>query len=349
MNNFDKLHQEQDEFIKQTFQEDKVVSQPVLNDFTNYIEHSNIKVKKYTYKQKKLIIILFILLILSVGFNLYLTFKPEDFGNINLSLSNKKQTVTENKVLNNTISDTQSKTENKQENKIVEENDKYNTAVITSKPENTIENTVSQNSLISGSSIDTTGIDKQELKELIEDYSYAIERVSYSEDSLESNTILLVIAKKYFDTNSAKDSSLNINTKYAQTTKNVHTYLNELTGKDFSSVNYIPSYNNYVGYAQSNKAYVPGKDYPVISKEKYECTDLKFTENNNGNYTAETVIIRTVDKVETNYKVTFTFKVNEDYTYQKYCITSLKSKNTSFYPDNTLHFVDVTNVEEDEN
>ena len=53
MDNLDRLHEEQDKLIKNVFQEDKIVSQPVFEDFTNYIENSNIKAKNIHILKEK--------------------------------------------------------------------------------------------------------------------------------------------------------------------------------------------------------------------------------------------------------------------------------------------------------
>ena len=57
MDNFNKLHQEQDNFIKKTLQQDKIVNQPILDNFATYIEKSNIKVKKKSSPFKKIILV----------------------------------------------------------------------------------------------------------------------------------------------------------------------------------------------------------------------------------------------------------------------------------------------------
>ena len=76
MDNFDKLHADQDAFIKGVFHEDKIVSQPVLDSFEQYLEKTKIKADKYTHKQKRIILLLIILLLISVGYNIYLTLFP---------------------------------------------------------------------------------------------------------------------------------------------------------------------------------------------------------------------------------------------------------------------------------
>lgn len=191
----------------------------------------------------------------------------------------------------------------------------------------------------------TDGLNTEELREFIEKYSVGIQRISFDEENLESNTILLFIAKQFFDSNSSK-SSLEINSNYAPTLKNIHTFLTELTGKDYSQVEYIPSYANYIGYTKASKTYIFGDDYNTIKKEVYECSDLSIIEENDGLYTAKANVARTIDKEVTNYEITFTFTINQKFTYEKYCIKSLKVKNTSFYPDNTIHLVDTPSVEE---
>lgn len=230
--------------------------------------------------------------------------------------------------------------------------------VVEEEPENIISNTNVQNEISNtiNNEINTSNpvvvnlnedINMDELKEFFERYSLGIQRISFDEENLESNTILLFIAKEYFDTNSNKNS-LNVDTNYAPTLENIHKYLTELTGKDYSNINYIKSYNNYIGYASSSKSYIYGKDYELITREKYKCTDVTITDDDNGLYTAVAKVTRTLNKQDTNYELTFTFTLNSGYTYEKYCVKSLKVKNTSFYPDNTIHFIP-NSVEEDEN
>jgi len=143
-------------------------------------------------------------------------------------------------------------------------------------------------------------INMDELKEFFERYSLGIQRISFDEENLESNTILLFIAKEYFDTNSNKNS-LNVDTNYAPTLENIHKYLTELTGKDYSNIKYLKSYNNYIGYASSSNSYIYGKDYELITREKYKCTEATITNDDNGLYTAVAKVTRTLNKQDTNY------------------------------------------------
>ena len=130
MDGFEKLHAEQDEFIKKTLQADKIVSQPVFENFSAYMETSNIKVKRYSYKQQKIIITLLVLLLISVGLNIYLfVVKPASITNLFESFkaneNQKVEEITENKIVenivNNTVENTlPSTTENIIENNVVE-------------------------------------------------------------------------------------------------------------------------------------------------------------------------------------------------------------------------------------
>ena len=167
-----------------------------------------------------------------------------------------------------------------------------------------------------------------ELKEFFQKYSLGIQRIS-------------------FDSKSNK-SSLNVDTNYAATLENVHKYLSELTGKDYSNVEYIKSYKNYIAYSSNSNSYIYGKDYELITREKYKCTDVLITDTSNGMYTAVAHVTRTLNKQNTNFELTFTFTFISGYSYEQFCVKSLKVKNTSFYPDNTVHFVE-NPVEEDGN
>lgn len=332
MNNFDKLHAEQDEFIKKVFQEDKIVSQPVLDNFTSYIENSNIKVKRYSYKQRNIIFLLLILLIISVGYNIYLIAFKNDTSSSDSYSQNDNSTINIEENIDNENNSTLKNITNSTANTSKNETNNVTVANITLSEKNN--RTYSE-------------INVYELEDFIEEYSVGIERISYDKENLESNTILLLIAKKYFDTKSNK-SSLSIDTTYASSIENIHTYLSELTGKDYSNVDHISSYNNYIGYASSSNSYIYGKDYTNISKEIYDCSEVTVIDEENDIYTAAAKVTRTVDEEKTDYEITFTFKVNENYTYQKYNILSLKAKNTSFSRDNTIHLVDFSE-EEDEN
>ena len=184
--------------------------------------------------------------------------------------------------------------------------------------------------------IDTYSID--ELKTLIEQYSVGIQRIDYQYENLESNTILLFIAKKFFDTNSSK-SSLKADTKYASTATNFHKYLSELTGKRYKDIEFINSFTDYIGYSKINRAYVLGVDSSIITDEEYTCTAIEVVDKQDDLYTAKAIISRKANDVNTIYQVTFTFRINSEYEYQKYQIIDFNAVNSSFYPDNTVHLI----------
>lgn len=269
-----------------------------------------------------ILIILIIILIVAVVLNIYLLMSKKD--------NNKNIAETENVNIAQNIS----------ENNLNQTDYTTNNTNTT----NTFSNSLDISNINSVVVDFTDGLDTEELRKFMEMYSVGIQRISFDEENLESNTILLFIAKQYFDSNTNK-SSLEINTNYAATVENVHKFLSELTGKDYSNVEYIPSYANYIGYISSSKSYIFGSDYNNIKREIYNCSDLSIINEDNGLYTATAKVSRTIDKEVTNYELTFTFTINQNFTYAKYCIKSLKIKNTSFYPDNTIHLID--NVQEE--
>lgn len=283
--------------------------------------------KKKSKKSIIITIILILLLIIVLALNISIMIFDIDYSKILPFLKND--------VTNSAQIDSSTNSQNIQKNKnTINEN-------IISNSTNTAIDITDENTVV----VDfTDGLNTEELRELMERYSVGIQRISFDEENLESNTILLFIAKQFFDSNASK-SSLEVNTNYAPTLKNIHTYLSELTGRNYSQVEYIPSYANYIGYVKASKTYIFGNDYNNIKKEVYNCSNLSILEENDGLYTAKADVTRTIDKEVTNYEITFTFTINKNFTYEKYCIKSLKVKNTSFYPDNTIHLVD-TPVEE---
>ena len=276
-----------------------------------------------------LFIVLFIIIVLVLVSVYFLVFNQES--------KNVIQEPTQNIIQNEVQVEADDKNETDTEN-------------IISNTTNTIQNVTSvnlSNTVESNSTeeIDDTGVNIKEIKKLMESYAIGIHRISYSGENLESNTILLLLAKQYFDTNSNKKNSLKVDSKYATTVENMHKYLTELTGNNYNNIEYLSSYKNYIGYASSNRAYVYGKDISQLKNEEYECPKLELTNEENGIYTAKGEVIRIKDNVETVYDISLKFQINENYTYQKYQIVSLKTANKSFYPDNTVHLVENTEVE----
>lgn len=351
MDGFEKLHAEQDEFIKKTLQADKIVSQPVFENFSAYMETSNIKVKRYSYKQQKIIIILLVLLLISVGLNIYLfVVKPASITNLFESFkaneNQKVEEITENKIVENIVNNTVENTLPSTTENIIENNVVENTIVEVTNESSTSSTVVIEDSKVKENEKTTltpaifTDIDTREVKYFVDQFAIGINKLNLEDTSnLESNTILLYIAQQYFSSKSSLSSSSTVDTSYASTAKNFHNFLSELTINNYSSINYLKSYNNYIGYHSPSKSYVYGKDYSTLTKEVYSCQDVTITNKENNIYTAEANVLRTYEGKETTYKITFTFKVNSNYQYQKYKLLSLKSKLTSGSVDNVVHLI----------
>ena len=361
MDGFEKLHNDQDEFIKKTLQADKIVSQPIFENFTSYMEKTNIKIKRYSYKQQKIIIFLLFLLLVSVGLNVYLGVvkqTPVTITNISKPAESKEETViekqdtnNENIILENTVTEVVENIISADSEENVIKNEVFEDASV-------VENTASHDSITNTvveepkttekqESVNTTitpalftDINTSEVKNFVNQFAIGINKLKLPDTTvLESNTILLYIAQQYFSSKSSLSSSLNVDTTYAASTENFHKFLSELTINDYSTVDYLKSYNNYIGYFSHSKSYVYGKDYSTLSKEKYTCTDVTITNKEDNIYTAEANVTRTYEGEESTYKITFTFKVNSNYKYQKYKLLSLKSRITSGSVDNAIHLV----------
>lgn len=281
-------------------------------------------------KSKILIFILLIVIILIIALSVYfLVFSK-----------NKHQVPAENQSQNNSLPTNEVEDENKIENITNTASTSQNTSVTK------IDLSEDTNSTKSETIANSSEANIDELKKLLETYSVGIQRITYGGENLESNTILLFLAKQYFDGSANKKSSLKIDTTYASTVKNIHKYLTELIGTNYNNVQSINSFKNYVGYSQATNSYEYGADISTLKNEQYECPKLELTEEKNGIYTAKGEVIRIANNEETVYDITLNFQINQNYTYQKYQIVSLKSANKSFYPDNTVHLVENTEVEE---
>lgn len=360
MDGFEKLHKDQDDFIKNTLQTDKIVSQPIFDSFTSYMDKTNIKIKKYSYKQQKIIIFLLLLLLVSVGLNVYLGVvkqTPVTITNIFEPVKNNDEAIIEDKdtdeevvtsenIVNEVIEDivTTIPEENVVKNEVIENTAAENTAV-----ENNVTNTIIAETKpiekqepedITLTPALFTDINTSEVKDFVNQFAIGINKIKLpNTDNLESNTILLYITQQYFSSKSSLANPTTVDTSYASSTENFHKFLGEFTINDYSTVNYLRSYNNYIGYSSHSKSYVYGKDYSILSEEKYNCTDVTILNKEDNIYTAEANVTRTYEGTEATYKITFTFKVNGNYKYQKYKLLSLKSRLTSGSVDNEIHFV----------
>ena len=197
-----------------------------------------------------------------------------------------------------------------------------------------------------------TGIkasDLDELEAFIQKYGFTINRVNYDEETVESDTMLLVYAKKFFDSVSEKTVRANPNISYTPTADNLHKFLAEISTRDYTRQKVLDTYKNVIQYNGPTNSYVFGDDSKVFDDEKYICSDIQITDQDGDTYTGTCKVRRLrdieekkkgkviVNTEETVYEVTLKFKFNANYSYQRFKIVSLKANNTSFYPDNTRH------------
>lgn len=336
MNRMDQVNSERDDFIRKTLQEDKIVTQPILDTFENYIDSSNIKVKKYTYKQKNIIIFLLIILSISICYNIYLSlYHQKNFSTPSQILSSNS-TNSESVVINENNKNTNNTT-SFISNQTSAENTISNTSITENKTETTTNTTIISN--VTSERNTTDEIDITALKDFIEQYGIGINRISYEQDNLESNTILLIIARRYFNSIPAKDIPSDMKDKFILNDENAKAFIKELTGKEFTG-DYIKTYSNYINYSAGSDSYVYGKDITNITQEKYTCTDLKIEKLTDSTYTVNAKVERELDEEITLYEVVMEIELNQDYTYQQFKVINLEAKNKSKYPDNTIHLVE---------
>ena len=360
-----------EEVIKNAFQSDQISDQHLFDRIYENIKTSKVKVSTFSYG-KQVLLVLFLILIL-LGVCLYLANQYFDI----FSLINKNQKTPVANEVTNTVTNTANVVQNKTENKVIENNavntinnttnvvnnvNDVNIASnntinnsITNTIANEVTNTVSNGAVTnspdgtvyanlsrSNEVEDYSVINQDEVAKFAKDIMIGIERLSLEEETLESNTILLYIARHYFDTNSSNRNSLDVNLEFTPNVANMHKFLTEFTGKDYTRTNFIRSYKNYIGYTSSSKSYVLGKDIKTLDAEKYTVSNIEITNEFAQNYTAVAKVTRTLGEEVTDYRVTFTFSINQNYKYQKYCLKSIKAINLSFYPDNTVHLVEVS-------
>ena len=373
---FDLKHYSQNELdkvIKKIFQSDISFNKTIFNNVNSYIENTNLIQNNY---KKQHINILFIIILFLILISIYcfieniiqsqnssslinfdntlkinntnsksqLVFKPnfknevnENIINTNTIVTNTNTSNNRNTITNTTINSITNSYSNTQNITIKNSTSSLNDS--TSTP-------IKLNTSSKNNQAEKTTFDEFELETFMKNYAVGIERISYDRETLESNTILLYIAEQYLASKSKK-SSLNIDTTYATTAENIHKYLTDITTTDYTKINKISAYNNYIRYSESSKSYLYGNDHSILLKESYDCSNISILEQQDGIYTATATVTRTLDSQKTNYEITFTFTLNTNYTYEKFKILSLTATNTSFSTDNTVHFVDIQS-EEDE-
>lgn len=378
MNEFDQLNENYDDYIKKVVQRDTFVNVQTQKTVEKYIEQSPVKVKKISYSQIKVIAVLAILLTLSLCYNLYITFFKDTFPLPGMSSTSQNEEVT-NVIKLPVVEEPEEEPEEKpkkvekedkedEEDKDKDKEEKTKNTVkeeVTNTANEVNENTVSEDttnttppaniaSVDNGMLIPTsiTGIkasDLDDLEAFIQKYGFTINRVNYEEETVESDTMLLVYAKKYFDSITEKQVRANPTVSYTPTADNLHKFLAELTTRDYTRQKVLDTYKNVISYNAPTNSYVFGDDYKVFDDEKYICSDIQITDQDGDTYTGTCKVRRlrdieekkkgktVVNTEETVYEVTIKFKFNANYSYQRFKIVSLKANNTSFYPDNTRH------------
>ncbi len=234
--------------------------------------------------------------------------------------------------------------ENEEPEEIDDEDDNEKPTIKTKKTsKNKKDNTDTEDDSTLNVSINEEDVDlipyENEISELLVSYAPGINRVDGNEYNLENNTMLVYIAKNYFD--SKNSASVDIDTKYAATKDNIHKFLSELTDKDYTSMNALSTFSNFIRYTEKTGSYAIGKDINLLKREKYTVSDITFEEAGDGQYSGTAVILRSLDNGSerelTHYAVDFRFSINERFTYSKYKILDFNAANKDYMPDNTFH------------
>ena len=222
---------EKDEFIKQKFAEDKLMvsREQVGVQIKNDIDVSKIRIRKHTYLERYLMVLLVVLLLISVFCNIYL------IKNRNANPELKNNGLADEYTPKNLIFDVDPII-----NKIEENRAMQNTTVVDldtdeddelpaddekeeeeSTPPKTVEDTPSSHE-----------IDEEVIEKELTQYAITIGRYGDDASDLEKNTMLLLIANDFFNNSVSKSTGLELssNGKYAMTGKNVHKFVEELTG-----------------------------------------------------------------------------------------------------------------------
>lgn len=351
-------NEEKDKFIRESLQKDIHVFSSNNNlelEIEKDINASNIKQRKSTYGERKFTTFLIILLCVSLGWNAY--FVSNSRNKLNYLISQKMPQVTEkNNDMNNTQKTndniTSTNTENTNvDNTVVENNDIENNNVtdiseitpILPKPD--IEDVIIEDKETEKNNF-ALDIDEGILKEELVNYAIAIGRFEGQIDTLEENTIALLMAHNSFSSKKAQIDSNKISVKYALTADNVHLFIAELTGTKID--NFLNSYSNYIGYSEFSNGYVFGKDANILANEKYEVLELKVKNKNNTGYEITGIIQKTVDNKKCNYEFTAVISAHKEYTYNPYKINSFTAKLQKGHTDNVMRLVDYVEEIEDE-
>lgn len=364
---------EKDEFIRKRLAQDTLMvsGQKVQEKLEREIDESHIRVKKYTYGERRLIMLLIIVLMISLGSNAYLIMNrnkssipsnidnqsilPEgyDARNMLVDLGDQIDEEVENEELEeNRIEDTStiSDTNTVEDTNTIEDTNTSKLSTVIKPAENKVEENVAV----------SKEIDEDEIKNQLTNFAISIGRYGEDANELEKNTILLLIANNYFNDRVTKNTGLEVgkNSKYAMTANNVHLYLKELVGMETGD--YIPSYTNYMKYNTNSKFYSAGSSSNSLNEEKYELSNIEITASSNNELKVTGNINRkserevrdrrnnvSIENVEANYDFTATLVENKNYTYSQYKIADFKAELLPGESDNINRLVPIeatTNV-----
>ena len=350
---------EKDEFIKQKFAEDKLMvsREQVGVQIKNDIDVSKNRIRKHTDLERYLMVLLVVLLLISVFCNIYL------IKNRNANPELKNNGLADEYTPKNLIFDVDPII-----NKIEENRAMQNTTVVDldtdeddelpaddekeeeeSTPPKTVEDTPSSHE-----------IDEEVIEKELTQYAITIGRYGDDASDLEKNTMLLLIANDFFNNSVSKSTGLELssNGKYAMTGKNVHKFVEELTGTKVNG--YLQSFTNYMKYNVNSKFYSAGVDSTKLNEEKYEITSMKVTEGStageykvigNINKKSQIEIVEKantrVEDIEANYSFEATLVENSNYTYVQYQIKDFVTELRPGDEDNIIRLVGITEQAEE--
>lgn len=340
---------EKDEFIRKVLSNDKVMAsgEEAKNKVKKEIDVSKIKLKKYTFGERRFIKLLGVLLLVSLVSNAYLIKNRN--AKLNEIANNEPEIVKATSIEDNI--------ENKINNEVASEavnNEIENTAL-----ENVIPNTITVPKVEEVTTpIQTTELDEELLKKELERYSMSIGRFTEDADQLEKNTILLLIANDFFNNKVSENSGLDISAggKYAMTADNVHLYLKELTGIQVET--FLNSFVNYMKYNEKSKFYSSGPNSTDLKDEDYSISNMQVIPGANNEYAIKGDLERESvveyqektkkweEEIKAEYSLEATIILNKNYTYTPYYIKDFKAELKPEQVDNIDRLVDVEVQEE---
>ena len=346
---------EKDEFIKKRFSEDKLIvsKEQVSVQIKNDIDTSNIRIRKHTYLERYLMVLLIVLLMISIFCNIYL-YKSRHTGIANSGLEGQDEYTSKN-----IFSDITPVIENIATNRVPD-------MVVLDEPyqfsETEVPDLDEEGENLPATEVEdnlsTKEVDEEAIKNELTEYAITIGRYGSDASELEKNTILLLIANDFFNNKVSTNKGLEIssNGKYSMTGKNVHKFVEELTGMRVND--HLNSFTNYMKYNNNSKFYSAGSDSTKLKEEKYEITSIKVTERDAaGEYKAIGNINKKsqveiqeksntrIEDIEANYSFEAVLKENKNYIYVQYQIKDFVTELRPGDEDNITRLVGIAEQE----